>query len=303
MQEQQSTKHWENEMKLIDLLVKELPHRGGWPEGALNATQDKDGQVCFSAGAVPEFGYVAWEGGDWLGNEFYTARASDYATAIITCEQYEAAIAASKAVVGHDGWIQWAGGECPVDSDAIVEVRFRNPSRHEFNSDRAGDFYWSHHGFDGDIIAYRLQQPTKSEQACDDSAGDDDEADLNECIGKDVDIPEWNGEGLPPVGTICEYSLAGRVWSTCKIDLYVGTQGVVISCDVFEGIQYVDFAKYDDFEFRPLRTEAERAREDAETAIRTCLAGTGAGITPLAAKGIYDAIAAGKIPGVKLEGK
>lgn len=175
-------------MKLIDLLVKELLKRGGWPDGALNATQDKDGQVCFSAGAVPEFGYVAWEGGDWCGNEFYTTRASDYDTAIITRAQYEAALAASKAVVGHDGWIKWAGGECPVDSDAIVEVKFRNPSRNKFNNDRAGDFNWSHDGFGGDIIAYRLQKPTKSEQACDDVAETDDESDLNECIGQDVDV-------------------------------------------------------------------------------------------------------------------
>ncbi len=175
-------------MKLIDLLVKELPKRGGWPDGALNATQDKDGQVCFSAGAVPEFGYVAWEGGDWLGNEFYATRASDYAYAIITCEQYESALAASKAVVGHDGWIQWHGGECPVDSDAIVEVKFRNQNRDKINSDRAGDFYWPHDGLGYDIIAYRLQQQTKSEQACDDAAEADDEADLNECIGHDFDV-------------------------------------------------------------------------------------------------------------------
>jgi hypothetical protein len=62
-------------MKLIELLVKELPNRGGWPEVALNATQDKDGEVCFSSGATPEFGYAAWEGGDWCGNEFHTIRA------------------------------------------------------------------------------------------------------------------------------------------------------------------------------------------------------------------------------------
>lgn len=169
-------------MKLIDLLVQELPRRGGWPDGALNATQDKDGEVCFSAGAVPEFGYAAWEGGDWCGNEFHTILASDYATAIITREQYEAAMAAS------NGWIEWHGGDCPVDSDAIVEVKYRKPNPHQFNNDRAGDFTWSHDGFDGDIIAYRLQQPTKSEQACDDAAETDDEDDLNECIGQDVDV-------------------------------------------------------------------------------------------------------------------
>lgn len=175
-------------MKLIDLLVKELPKRGGWPEGALNATQDKDGQACFSAGAVPEFGCAAWEGGDWCGNEFYTITASDYATAIITREQYEAAIAASKAVVGHDGWIQWSGGDCPVDSDTIVEVKYRKPSPLHFNNDRAGDFNWSHDGVGGDIIAYRLQKPTKSEQVRADAAEADNEADLNECIGQDVDV-------------------------------------------------------------------------------------------------------------------
>lgn len=182
-------------MKLVDLLVKELPKRGGWPEGALNATQDKDGQVCFSAGAVPEFGHVAWEDGDWCGNEFYTTRASNYDTAIVTREQYESALEASKAVVGRDGWIDWHGGDCPVDSDAIVEVKYRKPNQYQFNNDRAGDFTWSHDGIYGDIIAYRLRQPTKSEQVRADAwrsyAGTtekDDEADLNECIGQDVDV-------------------------------------------------------------------------------------------------------------------
>lgn len=95
----------------------------------------------------------------------------------------------------NDGWIQWAGGECPVDSDAIVEVKYRNPSRNKFNNDRAGDFTWSHDGFGGDIIAYRLQKPTKSEQVRADAwrsyagtAETDDEADLNECIGQDFDV-------------------------------------------------------------------------------------------------------------------
>lgn len=103
-------------------------------------------------------------------------------------KKYESALAASKAVVGHNGWIQWAGGDCPVDSDAIVEVKFRNPSRNKFNNDRAGDFNWSHDGIDGDIIAYRLQQPTKSEQVRAVAAEADNEADLNECIGQDFDV-------------------------------------------------------------------------------------------------------------------
>lgn len=176
-------------MKLIDLLVQELPKRGGWPEGALNATQDKDGEVCFSSGATPEFGYAAWEGGDWCGNEFHTIRASDYDTAIITRAQYESALEAS------DDWIEWNGGKCPVDSDAIVEVKYRKPSPLNFNNDRAGDFSWAHDGIDGDIIAYRLQQPQEADRvraaAWNAYAGiteTDDEADLNDCIGQDFDV-------------------------------------------------------------------------------------------------------------------
>lgn len=92
------------------------------------------------------------------------------------------------ALAASDGWIGWRGGECPVDSDAIVEVRYRKLNPCQYNNVRAGDFYWAHTGSNADIIAYRLQQPTKSEQACDDAAEADDEADLNECIGQDVDV-------------------------------------------------------------------------------------------------------------------
>lgn len=43
-----------------------------------------------------------------------------------------------------------------------------------------------------------------------------------------------------------------------------------------------------------------KKRDETETALRTCLAGTGAGITPLAANCIYEAIAAGKIPHIRI---
>lgn len=128
------------------------------------------------------------------------------------------------------------------------------------------------------------------------------EQDLNECIGQDVD-PAWNGEGLPPVGTICEAKvprqITGWEWREVKV-VESGIPGAEKEALVYD-LETTSPSWAD--EFRPLRNEAEKAREGAETAMRVCLAGTGAGITPLAAKGIYDAIAAGKIPGVKLEGK
>lgn len=99
-------------MKLIDLLVQELPKRGGWPEGAVCATQDKDGEVCFSEGETPEFGLMAWHDGDWCGNEFHTITATDYDTAIITCAQYESALAASQKPAWNGEGLPPVGCEC-----------------------------------------------------------------------------------------------------------------------------------------------------------------------------------------------
>ena len=193
-----------------------------------------------------------------------------------------------------NGWIQWDGGGCPVDSDAIVEVKFRNPSRNKFNNDRAGDFTWSHDGLDGDIIAYRLQQPTKSEQVRADAAEADDEADLNECIGQDVDIQEWNGEGLPPVGTVCMANLANG-WTDVKV-AYIGEEGGCREALVFE-IKSTKPAWAD--EFRPLRTEAERARDKLAASLHIA-----AGASPIELNGIgslyfklADAIISGSVFG------
>lgn len=104
-------------MKLIDLLVKELPKRGGWPDGAVCATQDKDGEVCFSEGETPEFGLMAWHDGDWCGNEFRTITATDYDTAIITRAQYESALAASQKPAWNGEGLPPVGCECEYISN------------------------------------------------------------------------------------------------------------------------------------------------------------------------------------------
>mgnify|MGYP001472034094 FL=1 len=108
--------------------------------------------------------------------------------------------------------------------------------------------------------------------------------------------PAWSGEGLPPVGCECESKQFSQVdWAKFK---------VVAVCDghVFgfwgNGVSTALDSKM--WEFRPLRTEAERKRDAAIEAMQR-EADDGDNWIYSEYEIIYDAIAAGKIPGVKLE--
>lgn len=112
---------------------------------------------------------------------------------------------------------------------------------------------------------------------------------------------KWDGEGLPPVGCECE----------CHVDEGV-IHCIVVGYD-FDGkavvMRNVPARKYFSIQansgrIKPLRTEVERKRDAAVEAIDYWLPEY-IPDTPnefYHAKKIYDSIAAGKIPGVKLEG-
>lgn len=174
-------------MKLIDLLVQELPKRGGWPEGAIYICTEKDG--------TPRI-----VGPCWHDNKSLSSFKINDDKSIIYSDQYESALSASQK-------------------------------------------------------------------------------------------PAWNGEGLPPVGCECEVKRAFD-WVKCKI-LFISDTHVVLMAD--EECCWNTCA----CQFRPLRTESERKRDDAKhTIAELCRASASNGH---AADLIYDAIAAGRIPGVKLD--
>lgn len=212
-------------------------------------------------------------------------------SAIITREQYEAALAAK-----NEGWIEWGGGECPLHHGVIIDAKDRDGYIHHGEvvgeSIYIDDIFWRRGVCaleDNEIIAYRLHKPQETEQA-----EADDEADLNECIGQDA-APVWNGEGLPPVGMEIEYRFAKANYRTDfsrgKVLAY-GMQNVFMEhwASKNEFIQPLD-----KIEFRPFRSEADRKREEAVKTIMLT------GWCQASAEEIYDLVAAGKLPGVKLE--
>ena len=187
-------------MKLIELLVQELPKHGGWPEGVALIDQARDGMIFDPTDPVMPY----------LFDSHMFELAEDWDVTQVTREQYEAALAASQ--------------------------------------------------------------------------------------------PQWNGEGLPPVGTICMANLTNG-WTDVKV-AYIGEEYGWREALVFE-VKSTKPAWAD--EFRPIRSEADKKRDEAGLALYHAINWNAEGEIASPSrmedyKKAYDAIAAGKIPGVKIEG-
>lgn len=223
-------------MKLIDLLVQELPKMGGWPESSREvcAVQDKDQEVKF----VFSDSYLRFEnkscgtwGSDtsnsWLDHNRVHREArnfdanilcSDYSFSKVSREQYEAALAASQQPAWNGEGLPPVGCECEFYNDDYDVL----PSCPK----------------DGQIVKIVAHQKSKN--------------------GLDLAVFTWTGERNGLHAEVCTEML-----------------------------------------FRPIRTEAERKRDEfINQLMKEWLF---LGHDREQAGSLYDAIAAGKIPGVKLE--
>lgn len=104
-------------MTLLELLVKELSF--AWPLEADGAVQDRYRQVWFYKSGKPYYTGIIWAADpksiafDWVHCGPLLARSDDYATAIVTREQYESAIAIQQPVWNGEG-LPPVGSECEV---------------------------------------------------------------------------------------------------------------------------------------------------------------------------------------------
>lgn len=217
-------------MKLIDLLVQELPKRGGWPGGANYAVQDADGTVKF-AKTLTHLHYLA---GEWRSNE--------------------------------DG-CDWIYEDRPFEGNFVTE--------------------WVADDNHGAVISMARY-----------------ECEISKIKTGKRPSDEWNGEGVPPVGCECEYFDNNGKWYPVTIK-YSSDQLVVISgitkiLGVERGTEIAKHIIIDKPQFRPLRTEAERKRDAAVEAMQIEVDECSNWIYS-EYEIIYNAIAAGKIPGVKLD--
>ena len=80
-------------------------------------------------------------------------KAKHYIELLIEMESKELKPIESKQIESNDGWIEWHGGDCPVDGNLIVEAKLRNREIYKFP---ARGFDWKNQEESTDITAYRV---------------------------------------------------------------------------------------------------------------------------------------------------
>lgn len=143
-------------------LARIISENGGWPDGAESAAQCSDGSISFWHDAATK-----QQGEEWCGSylgacddiRFTGVKLANWHQTILSRAEYFHLYPSPDA----DGWIEWKGGECPVEKGTLVDVIWRNGTERAgvkaLHIGGAGHRFWVADGMVNDIIAYRLHKP------------------------------------------------------------------------------------------------------------------------------------------------
>ena len=98
--------------------------------------------------------------------------------------------------------------------------------------------------------------------------------------------PEWNGAGLPPVGAACECDWTEWGRYAPAVVRFIGSMLMIVECEGVERVVYVENARE---QLRPIRTQAQREREELISAATEILNQDHVLTERDAAEALYDA--------------
>lgn len=133
-----------------------------FPDGANWAAQDKSGKeiYCYKNKPRRPLGWRSWhhDGGVVSNGEFQAnALIANWHQTVLSSDEFDQIVA--DAVRDADGWIEWKGGECPVDIATVVDVR--QLDSHEYTA-RAVNFHWLLRSGSVSVAAYRQHKPEQA---------------------------------------------------------------------------------------------------------------------------------------------
>lgn len=148
-----------------------------FPEGVNWAAQDKS-KIVWPYGGEPkrEPGSEFWSGCYLPRLAGLEVLITDWHQTKLSRDEFDQIVA--ETAPDADGWIEWGGGECPVEVGALIDVKYRD--LHVQLGSKVGDrsaveLYvttnWRNSGGATDIIAYRLHKPKQSKST---AVGDDE---------------------------------------------------------------------------------------------------------------------------------
>ena len=141
-------------------LAKVINENGGWVDDSVYAANDECGIICGYLSKPIRRKTTSYH---WIGSQRETwirgIKTPRWHQCVLSREEYYQAYPKADA----DGWIEWKGGECPVDGESIVDVEFNSGN---IVSGVAKGLSWRHEWKYSNIIAYRLHKPEVKPEFC-----------------------------------------------------------------------------------------------------------------------------------------
>lgn len=143
-------------------LAKVINENGGWVDGTMQlATSNKNGSVYLWSNTPRRIRHVWDFGGRFTALRGDWRKLPNWHQTILSREEYYQAYPDAD----DDGWIEWKGGECPVDVELTVYVNYRDGGKTP-KAVKAGSQRWNHSGLGGDIMSYRLHKQDVKPEFC-----------------------------------------------------------------------------------------------------------------------------------------
>lgn len=141
-------------------LAKVINENGGWVDDSVYAANDECGIICGYLSKPIRRKTTSYH---WIGSQRETwirgIKTPQWHQCVLSREEYYHAYPKADA----DGWIEWSGGECPVDGESIVDVEFNSGN---IFSGVAKGLSWRHEWKYSNVIAYRLHKPEVKPEFC-----------------------------------------------------------------------------------------------------------------------------------------